>query len=140
MKDSIKPLALAAGVAGLSAGVAVPASAQEFSGIYPTLGDAAFIPYYTVQEDWVTGVHITNTSSQTQVVKVRLRSAADSIDVLDFNLILSPRDVWAGTIRGDDELMRFITEDNSCTAPELLELVDGIGNRTYAPIFQDRIE
>ena len=137
MRDSIKPLALAVGVAGLSA---TTASAQDFSGIYPTLGDAAFIPYYTVQEDWVTGVHITNTSRQTQVVKIRLRRAEDSVDVLDFNLILSPEDVWAGTIRGDDEEMRFVTEDNSCTAPELLELVDGIGNRTYAPIFQDRIE
>ena len=56
MKVSYKPLALAVSVAGLS-GAALTVSAQPFPGLYPTLGDAAFVPYYTVEEDWVTGVH-----------------------------------------------------------------------------------
>ena len=133
MKNTFKPLALAAAVAA-----AGTAQAQiPVGGVYPSLGDAAFVPYYTVEGDWVTGVHITNTSDDTQVVKIRLRRAEDSVDVLDFNLILSPYDVWTGTLRGDDEVMRFVTEDNSCTAPELLPFDEG---RTYAPIFEDRIE
>ncbi|NQX89448.1 MAG: hypothetical protein HRT77_12365 [Halioglobus sp.] len=111
-------------------------NAQGFAGRYPTLGDAAFIPYYTVEGDWVTGVHIINESDETQVIKVRMRRAADSVDVLDFNLILSPEDVWTGTITGDEAEMRFITEDNSCTAPKLLDNGDG---KTYAPIAGDRI-
>ena len=129
MKNTFKPLALAAAVAGMSAGMA-------HAGSYPSLGDAAFVPYYTVEGDWVTGVHITNTSNQTQIVKLRLRRAEDSLDILDFNLILSPYDVWTGTISGDEEEMRFITEDDSCTAPVLLDNGDG---RTYAPVFGPRI-
>lgn len=133
MKNTFKPLALAAAVAGMSAGMAH----AQTAGFYPTLGDAAFVPYYTVNDAWVTGVHITNTSNLTQVVKLRLRRAEDSLDILDFNLILSPYDVWTGTISGDESEMRFITEDDSCTAPELLDNGDG---RTYAPVFGPRIE
>lgn len=134
MNISFKPLALAVGVAGLS--TAANLSAQPFTGYYPTLGDAAFVPYYTVQEGWVTGVHIINASAYTQVIKVRLRRAEDSLDILDFNLILSPEDVWTGTLSGDESEMRFVTEDDSCTAPELLDNGDG---KTYAPVFGERI-
>ena len=134
MTQSFKPLALAAAVSAVSVGTAGVANAQ---GEYPSLGDAAFVPYYTVEQDWVTGVHIINSSEYTQVVKLRLRRAEDSLDVLDFNLILSPKDVWTGTISGDDTEMRFITEDNTCTAPVLLDNGDG---RTYAPVFGPRIE
>jgi hypothetical protein len=136
MKNSFKPLVLATAVAGLAAGTA---NAQPpTGGFYPSLGDAAFVPYYTVEGEWVTGVHIINTSSDNAVVvKIRLRRAEDSLDVLDFNLILSPEDVWTGTLTGDDAEMRFVTEDNSCTAPELLDNGDG---KTYAPVFGPRIE
>jgi len=136
MKTSFKRLALAGAVAGMYAGVA---NAQPIvtTGAYPSVGDAAFVPYYTVQQDWVTGVHIINTSDLTQVIKLRLRRAEDSLDVLDFNLVLSPYDEWTGTIFGDDAEMRFITEDNSCTVPELLDNGDG---RTYAPVFGPRID
>jgi len=133
MNNSFKPLALAAAVSAVSVGTAGVAHAGD----YPSLGDAAFVPYYTVEGNWVTGVHIINTSDATQVVKLRLRRAEDSLDVLDFNLILSPYDEWTGTIFGDDESMEFITEDNSCTAPELLPTGDG---KTYAPVFGPRIE
>ncbi len=134
MKNSIKPLVLATGLAALSG--AANLNAQPFTGQYPTLGDAAFVPYYTVREDWVTGVHIVNASAYTQVLKIRLRRAEDSLDILDFNLILSPEDVWTGTLSGDQEEMRFVTEDNSCTAPELLDNGDG---KTYAPVFGERL-
>jgi hypothetical protein len=135
MKSSFKPLAVA--VASLSAATPNLVSAQGFSGVYPTLGDAAFIPYYTVEGNWVTGVHIINTGNQAEVVKIRLRRAPDSVDVLDFNLVLSPYDVWTGTISGDESEMRFVTEDNSCTAPELLDNGDG---KTYAPVFEDGLD
>ena len=132
MNNSFKPLALAAAVAALSAGTAGVANA----GSYPSLGDAAFVPYYTVEQDWVTGVHIINSSDLTQVVKIRLRRAEDSLDILDFNLIMSPKDEWTGTLGGDDAEMRFVTEDNTCTAPELLDAGAG---KTYAPVFGPRI-
>ncbi len=84
------------------------------------LGDLAIIPYYTVQNGFLTAVHITNTNPDyTQVVKFRLRRAEDSIDVLDFNLILSPDDVWTAYMRPENGVLTLFTSDNSCTAPYL---------------------
>jgi hypothetical protein len=58
---------------------------------------------------------------QTKAVKVRFIEALDSQEVLDFNLYLSPNDVWAGVItanpNGDGAIIR--TADTSCTVPEL---------------------
>ena len=134
MKQSFKPLALAAAVSAISAG-AVNAQSVSVAGTYPSLGDFAMVPYYTVQGDWVTGIHITNTSSVfTQVVKFRMRGAEDSQDILDFNLVLSPNDVWTGTIRGNDEAMEVATADKSCTAPVFLN--DG----TIAPVSSATLE
>lgn len=81
------------------------------------LGDLALVPYYTVRDNFVTGVHITNTSDQTQVVKLRLRRGSDSADALDFNLIMSPFDVWVGTINDTDGRLGITSTDNTCTAP-----------------------
>jgi len=65
MKVNFKPLALAAAVAATTAGTAGVVNAQEV-GKLATRGDFALIPYYTVQKDWVTGIHITNTSPSKQ--------------------------------------------------------------------------
>ncbi len=116
MNANFKPLGLVAAVAAATAGYTGVAQAQTFAGT--GLGDAAVVPYYTVQGDYVTGVHITNTSDLTQVVKLRFRRASDSMDALDFNIIMSPFDMWTGFIRQDDEGGIFVgTSDTSCTAP-----------------------
>ena len=116
--NNFKTLGLAAAVAAASAGYATVANAQAALADLG-LGDMAVVPYYTVQGDFVTGVHITNTSDSTQVVKVRMRRATDSMDALDFNLIMSPSDVWTGFINDDEEgNISFNTSDNTCTAPE----------------------
>ncbi|WP_116367404.1 hypothetical protein [Parahaliea mediterranea] len=121
MKASFKPLGLAAAVAAASAGYTGVAQATVASN---QLGDLALIPYYTVENGFVTGVHITNTSEVTQVVKLRMRRAMDSMDALDFNLILSPKDEWTGWIDAtqlDEDSpteIAFNTNDNSCTAPQ----------------------
>lgn len=113
MRNTFKPLGIVAAVAAATAGQtqAVEVSNNGF-------GDLALIPYYTVNEDFVTGVHIINSSDATQVVKVRLRRGADSMDALDFNLILSPQDMWVGFINLEDNgQITFNTQDTSCTAP-----------------------
>ncbi len=115
MKAMFKPLGLAAAVAAVTAGYAGVASAQ--SQAIGQLGDLGIIPYYTVQNDWVTGVHIINSSDLTKVVKLRLRRASDSADALDFNLILSPKDEWTGFIDDSSGNIVFATDDKSCTAP-----------------------
>ena len=117
MKAKFKPLGLAAAVAAVSAGYAGTASATVASN---SLGDLALVPYYTVQDDWTTGIHITNTTDYTQVVKFRMRRGSDSADALDFNIIMSPKDVWVANINDDEDgNIILTTTDNSCTAPLL---------------------
>jgi len=81
-------------------------------------GSAIVIPYYTVNDGWQTLVNLTNTSENSIVVKFRLHESRNSRDVLDFNIALSPQDVWTATIQqsaaGRPEL---ITTDRSCTIP-----------------------
>jgi len=121
MRNNFKPLGIAAAVAAAAAGYANVASAQTTATpavANNALGDLAIVPYYTVQEGWVTGVHVINTSSETQVVKFRLRRASDSLDALDFNIIMSPEDVWAGFISQDESGdISFSSNDTTCTAP-----------------------
>lgn len=85
------------------------------------LGQVLLFPYYTVQNGFVTSVHITNTTSVTKAVKVRFLEGKNSREVLDFNLYLSPEDVWAGQIIGDETgAARLITNDTSCITPRAL--------------------
>ncbi len=82
------------------------------------IGDLALVPYYTVRNNFATGVHIINTSAHTQVVKFRLRRAEDSADAMDIDVILSPYDEWTGFISGSEaDGITLGSEDNSCTAP-----------------------
>jgi hypothetical protein len=116
MKTIFKPLGLAAAVAAVSAGYAGVAGATDRAA--GNLGDLAIVPYYTVQTDWVTGVHIINSSPKTQVVKLRIRRGSDSADALDFNLIMSPYDEWTGFLNNDtNDAIFWSTDDNTCTAP-----------------------
>jgi hypothetical protein len=128
MKATFKPLSLAIAVSAATAGYVGTVNAQAVVVPAPALagntglGDLAIVPYYTVREDWTTGVSVINTSSLTQVIKVRLRRATDSMDALDFNVVMSPNDVWTGYIEnnkapGVEDQVRFYTNDNTCTVP-----------------------
>jgi hypothetical protein len=112
MKTAFKPLGIAAAVAAASVGqVQAQTVASNF------LGDLALVPYYTVNDGWVTGIHIVNTSAQTQVVKFRFRRATDSMDALDFNIVMSPQDVYAGFLSDDDGTISWQADDTTCTVP-----------------------
>lgn len=117
MKQVFKPLGIAAAVAAASAGYVNVATAQP-AVANNALGDLALVPYYTVNGDWITGIHIVNTSQQTQVVKFRFRRASDSLDALDFNVVMSPNDVYAGFL-SDDENGNIVWSagDTTCTVP-----------------------
>ena len=116
MKQVFKPLGIAAAVAAASAGYVNVANAATVAN--NALGDLALVPYYTVNGDWITGIHIVNTSEQTQVVKFRFRRASDSLDALDFNVVMSPNDVYAGFL-SDDENGNIVwsANDTTCTVP-----------------------
>ncbi len=105
------------GLAAAVATVAAGAVAQNVS--RSETGDLAIVPYYTVLDGVNTGMHIINTTSSTQVVKVRLRRGTDSKDALDFNLVMSPRDEWTANIgAGGANGVLVTTNDTTCTVPE----------------------
>ncbi|RLQ23690.1 hypothetical protein DWB85_00605 [Seongchinamella sediminis] len=68
-------------------------------------------------EGYATGVNIVNTADETQVIKFRFRRATDSMDALDFNVVLSPYDMYTGFISMSGDDITWTSNDNSCTAP-----------------------
>ena len=117
MNVNFKPLGLAAAVAAVTAGYSgVTSAAATYTSA--GLGDLAIVPYYTTVGDYVTGVHIINTSESTQVVKLRFRRGSDSMDAMDINLVLSPKDEWTGYVDDSSGKVVLATDDNSCTVPQ----------------------
>lgn len=109
----------AAVLAGLGAvGVAGSANAVH---INPDgLGQVLIYPYYTVRAGNDTYISVVNTSAvSAKAVKVRFLEGKNSKEVLDFNLYLSPNDVWTGAVVATADGAKLITADKSCTAPAI---------------------
>ena len=106
----------AAVLAGLAAlGAAGTANAVHINP--ENLGQVVIFPYYTVRSGNVTAISIVNTNNETKIVKVRFLEGKNSREVLDFNLFLSPQDVWTGVILPTAAGARLETGDNSCVTP-----------------------
>jgi len=106
----------AAVVAGLAALTAGTAGAVNLSP--DGTGQVLLYPYYTVRNNFVTSVSVVNTSQvQTKAVKVRIIEGKNSAEVLDFNVYLSPRDMWSGSISQTTDGARITTTDSSCAIP-----------------------
>ena len=117
-KFKMKQLALAVGIAAGSMGL-VP-SAQAVNLATDGLGQVLIFPYYTTRAGWNTLFNITNTSNEVVAIKVRFHEGYNSRDVFDFNVILSPHDVWNGTLsNGAGDIPSFSTLDTSCTVPAI---------------------
>jgi hypothetical protein len=101
-------------------------------------GQVLLYPYYTVQavggNSYNTYLSVVNTTTRGKALKVRFREGKNSREVLDFNLFLSPNDVWTGVILPTDtsatSAARLITNDTSCTNPPIP--ATGIEFRNYA--------
>ncbi|CAM5781039.1 hypothetical protein ACFOHU_13550 [Ottowia pentelensis] len=132
MKKSILALGAAVALGGLGfAGVAqagyyfgagtTPPTGVDVAYAPGSVGHYLFTPYYSVQNGNGTIINITNTDANNgKAVKVRFRGAANSDDVFDFTVLLSPGDVWTGDIRRDgDSAPYIITQDKSCTLPQI---------------------
>jgi hypothetical protein len=83
-------------------------------------GEVLLFPYFTVQGGEETILSIVNTHDEVKAVKIRFRESYNSREVLDFNLYLSPYDVWTAKITDDgNNGAKIITGDNSCTVPAI---------------------
>ena len=139
--NAFKRKALATAVfAGLGIGSA-HAVYQDANG----LGQALIYPYYTVQSvsgnSYNTYVSVVNTTTSGKVVKVRFREGKNSREVLDFNLYLSPNDVWTGAIVPQDATATspglLVTADASCTNPAIPATGVPFRNFQYSGAFDD---
>lgn len=132
MKKSSLTTAVVAGIVGAAGLVSVSNAVN----INPDgLGQALIYPYYTVNKGNNTLISVVNTTNQTKAVKVRFMEGRNSLEVLDFNLYMSPFDVWtAAVVTGGPEgtspaaapAARVFTSDTSCTVPSLAtDPIDG---------------
>lgn len=119
MKKNSLTTAVVAGIAGI-AGFAGLAQAVDLNP--DGLGQVLIYPYYTVQGNQDTMFSVVNTSDVGKAVKVRFLEGYNSREVLDFNLFLSPFDVWTGVVTNNGSetgpgVLR--TADKSCTTPAI---------------------
>ncbi|MES9830595.1 MAG: hypothetical protein ABW201_20270 [Candidatus Thiodiazotropha sp.] len=91
-------------------------------------GQIALLPYYTVNNGFITNLTVTNTTELNKAVKVRFHESRIGADVFDFNVYLAPYDVWNATLRLNTTtgLPNLITEDETCTYPDKAQLQAGI--------------
>jgi len=118
MKKSTLALSIAAAIG--SFGLASTASAA-MSLNADGVGHQLVFPYFTAQGDNATLLSITNTDTTNgKLVKVRFRGAANSDDLYDFQVLLSPGDVWTAAVSKDATtgLAKLATTDKSCTLPQ----------------------
>jgi len=115
MKKSTISLAVAATVA---------TSAAVHAGQYVNpgkTGQALLFPFYNADNGNSTGIHIANTTDAVKAVKVRFLEYKNSDAVLDFNLYMAPKDIFAFAVIPDanGDGAAIITGDASCTIPVL---------------------
>lgn len=108
--------AIAVGLGAM--GVAGSVSAVQLS--QDGTGSALIYPYYTVRNagngDYNTYINVVNTTASAKVVKVRFLEGKNSREVLDFNLWLSPNDVWAGMVAATASGATLTSVDESCVS------------------------
>ena len=83
------------------------------------IGHILFTPYFSTANGNTTLLSVVNTDSVNgKAVKVRFRGAANSDDILDFTVLLSPSDVWTASVeRGADGISRLVANDTTCVLP-----------------------
>ena len=132
MRKNLIALSVAAFVGTLGmAGGAAAAVLEDTGGLTPTtataetlraqgVGHQLIVPYYNTQAGNATLFNIVNTDTVNgKAVKIRFRGGSNSDDVFDFQLFLSPGDVWAANISqsAPGGVARLSTIDRSCTLP-----------------------
>jgi hypothetical protein len=129
MKRTSLTTAVIAGLAGV-AGIANMAGAVNLS--TDGTGSVLIYPYYTVNGNNATLLSVVNTTSEGKAIKVRFLEAYNSREVLDFNLYMSPFDVWTAEVDKVGAGAGVSTADNSCTVPVVGSTPTPFVNYAYA--------
>lgn len=136
MKKNVLALGIAAAVAGFAGSAFAvsyaPGAAGNPAGFNADAGSELrvsttgeghmlVVPYFSAQNGNKTLLSLTNTTDVAKAVKVRFRGAANSDDLYDFQVFLSPGDVWTADIhQGADGFAALSTSDKSCTKPTVV--------------------
>ncbi|MCB1907715.1 MAG: hypothetical protein KDH15_10120 [Rhodocyclaceae bacterium] len=157
MKKNLIALSVAAMVGGLAVSTGARADvvtngtdADFLQFTQDGIGHALIVPYFNVQNGNMSVFHVVNTDTiNGKAVKVRFRGASNSDDVFDFQVYLSPGDVFTGAVtQAASGAAQFVTADTTCTIPGNVnqefvlsrlsedEQVAGVGSREgYIEIF-----
>ena len=137
MRKNVLALSIAAMIGGLGfAGVAsadvVPGTGVGAGSLSLTdatslqvsqggIGHSLIVPYFNAQNGNMTVLHVVNTDTVNgKAMKVRFRGALNSDDILDFQVFMSPGDVWTAAVSaGSDGVAAITTADGTCTLPAL---------------------
>ncbi|NCT66774.1 MAG: hypothetical protein GXC76_03915 [Rhodanobacteraceae bacterium] len=113
MKKNSLTTAVVAGIAGVAGFVGL-ANAVDLNP--DGVGQVLIYPYYTVNKGQNTLLSVVNTADVGKAVKVRFLEGYNSREVLDFNLFLSPYDVWTAAVTqvSADGGAQINTVDTSC--------------------------
>ena len=128
MRKNLLALSIAAMVGGLSgvANAALINTGADATGlaINPAgVGHILVVPYFSTQGSNKTLLSITNTDTTNgKAVKLRFRGAANSDDIFDITVYLSPGDVWTADVAADGDVSRLLTNDTSCTLPSIADI------------------
>lgn len=129
MKKNVLAVSIAAMIGGLGfAGVASAGNvisnaaavnaADDLSVSTDGTGHILLVPYFSTQNGNVSLLNITNTDQVNgKAVKLRYRGAANSDDVYDITVFLSPGDMWSANVSNNNGVSTLTTNDNSCTLP-----------------------
>ena len=118
MKRNTLTTAVLAGLTGLAGMVSVSNAVN----VNPDgLGQVLLYPYYTTRGGNDTLISVVNTTSRGKAVKIRFLEALNSREVLDFNIYMSPYDVWTAVATNieweGEERPGIRTFDTTCTVP-----------------------
>lgn len=119
--NTFKRKSLHAALAGLGA-LGATGAAQAVNVNPDGLGQALVYPYFTTQgtiAPYNSLLSVVNSTNSGKVVKVRFLEGKNSKEVLDFNLWLSPKDVWTAAIVPMGAGAGILTADLSCTTPPI---------------------
>ena len=121
----------ATAVPGGTGGTSLTKAAVSADKLAPTVtgvGHILTIPYFSTQGGNATLLNITNTDvTNGKAVKLRFRGAANSDDVFDITVFLSPGDVWSAAVSASGDLSALSTTDTSCTLPSIAQIKDERG-------------
>ncbi|WP_239235540.1 hypothetical protein, partial [Candidatus Nitrotoga sp. BS] len=82
-------------------------------------GQVLIYPYYTTRAGQDTYLSVLNLNALSKALKVRFSEGKNGRAVLDFNIYLSPYDIWTAAVVNTTDGAKLVTADKSCTAPAI---------------------